>query len=209
MPKLKRPSPAMLVALIALVTALSGSAYAALRVPQNSIGSRQLKANAVTNGKIANNAITGGKVAPESLSGADINLNALGTVPQAANAQLAAEAQKLDGHGASCPSGTTLIRGLCFDSVSNPVAHSVEEAAEACAAKGGFLPTPMQIYSARGILNLGTNLNPAQHQFTDALYGTVGSGSVTKTVVVDGVGPPEEYDAHGESAYYCVYPLVR
>ena len=36
----------------------------------------------------------------------------------------------------------------------------------------------------------GTNVGPAQHQFTDALYGTVGSGNLEKTVVVDGVVPP-------------------
>ncbi|HVC06833.1 MAG TPA: hypothetical protein VND98_04515 [Solirubrobacterales bacterium] len=36
----------------------------------------------------------------------------------------------------------------------------------------------------------GTNVGPVQHQFTDALYGTVGSGNLEKTVVVDGVVPP-------------------
>ena len=46
----------------------------------------------MTNGKLANNAVTAAKVAPESLTGANINLSALGTVPQAANAAHAAEA---------------------------------------------------------------------------------------------------------------------
>jgi len=48
----------------------------------------------------------------------------------------------------------------------------------------------MELYTAKAILNLGTNMGPDQHQFTDALCGTVGSGNLEKTVVVDGVGPP-------------------
>lgn len=67
-------------------------------------------------------------------------------------------------------------------------------------------PTPLELYSAKGVLNLGTNVGPDQHQFTDSLYGTVGSGSLEKTVVVDGVGSPYELDANGESSYTCVYP---
>ena len=50
---MKRPSPAMVIALIALITALSGSAYAALSVPRNSVGPRQLRAKAVSTGKLA------------------------------------------------------------------------------------------------------------------------------------------------------------
>jgi len=200
---------ANVIGTLALFVALTGSAYAAFKVPNNSVGTRQLKAKSVTNGKLANGAVTGAKIAEGTITGQNVNLAALGTVPQAASASNAAEAAKLGGHAASCPASTTLIRGICFDSHSNPVAHSVEGAAERCAAKGGYLPTPMQLYSAKGILNFGTNVGPEQHQFTDALYGTVGSGSLEKTVVIDGVGPPEEYDANGESSYYCVYPLVR
>jgi hypothetical protein len=200
---------ANVVSTLCLFVLLGGSAYAAFTVPRNSVGSRQIKAKAVTTGKLANGAVTGTKVAEGTLTGANINLSALGTVPAATDAAHAASADAVGGHSASCPAATTLIRGLCFDTHSNPVADGVEEAAEACAAKGGYLPTPMQLYSARGILNLGTNVGAAQHQFTDSLYGAPGSGKLEKTVVLDGVGSPEEYDANGESAYYCVYPLVR
>jgi hypothetical protein len=187
---------------------LGGSAYA-LSVPRNSVGTRQLQAKAVTNGKLASGSVTGSKIAESTITGQNINMAALGTVPSAASSANATEAQRLDKHEASCPSGTTLIRGVCFDSHSNPPIEGVEAAAERCQAKGGYLPTPLELYTAKGVLNLGTNVGPDQHQFTDALYGTVGSGSLEKTVVVDGVGPPYEFDANGESSYYCVYPLVR
>ncbi len=158
------------VATLALFIALGGSAYAALRVPPNSVGARQLKASSVTSGKIASGAITAAKVAEHSLTGSDINLPALGTVPNAANAANASNANTVGGHAASCPANTTLIRGLCFDSQSNPEAPNLEAAAEDCAAKGGYLPTPMELYSTQGILHLGTGLGPSQHQFTDDLY---------------------------------------
>jgi hypothetical protein len=206
--RIGRPSPAMVVAMIALIVALTGSAYA-FTVPRNSVGPRQLQAKAVTNGKIAEGAITGAKIAEATITGQNINMAALGTVPASAASANAAEAQKLDKHEALCPQGTTLIRGVCFDDHSNPPIEGVEAAAERCTAKGGYLPTPMELYSAKGMLNLGTGVGAEQHQFTDALYGTVGSGNLEKTVVVDGVGAPEEFEANGESSYYCVYPLVR
>ena len=77
----------MAVAITALIVAMGGSAYAAFRVPPNSVGSRQLKAKAVTGGKIANATISGGKIAEETITGANIKMSALGTVPEAANAQ--------------------------------------------------------------------------------------------------------------------------
>ena len=92
--RIAMPSPAMAVAITALVVAMGGSAYAALQVPPNSVGARQLKAKAVTGGKIANGAVSGGKIAEETITGANIKLSALGTVPQAANATNAANASR-------------------------------------------------------------------------------------------------------------------
>jgi hypothetical protein len=66
----------------------------------------------------------------------------------------------------------------------------------------------MQLYSTRGVLNLGTGSGASQHQFTDVLYSAVGVGKYT-TIVLDGAGPPEEHEANQPSAYFCVYPLVR
>jgi hypothetical protein len=56
-PKPRRPSPALVVAVVALVAALAGSAEAALK-----IGSKQLKKNAVTATKIKNGAVTTRKI---------------------------------------------------------------------------------------------------------------------------------------------------
>jgi hypothetical protein len=67
-----RPSPAMVVSVIALIVALGGTSYAALKLPKNSVSTKQLKKSAVTNSKIKNNAVTGAKVKSASLTGSDI-----------------------------------------------------------------------------------------------------------------------------------------
>src|ERR1700682_1614686 len=122
----------VIVTILALIVLGGATAYAYAALGKNSVGSRQLKAKSVTTGKLANNAVNGAKVANESLTGEDINLNALGTVPSATNAANAGNANTVGGHSAGCPANTTLIRGICFDSASNPVAPTLEAAAEAC-----------------------------------------------------------------------------
>ena len=84
-----RPSPAMVVAILALVMASVGTGIAALQLPRNSVGTKHLKRNAVRTKQIARNAVTGVKVRPRSITGADINLGRLGVVPEAAHAAVA------------------------------------------------------------------------------------------------------------------------
>jgi hypothetical protein len=52
-----RPSPAMVVALIALFVTLGGVGYAAVTLPRNSVGAAQLKKGAVTPPKVAKKTI--------------------------------------------------------------------------------------------------------------------------------------------------------
>jgi len=47
-----RPSPALVVAFLALFVALSGTSYAVSKLPAKSVGGRQLKTNAVTSAKV-------------------------------------------------------------------------------------------------------------------------------------------------------------
>jgi hypothetical protein len=62
----RRPSPAMVVAVIALVVALAGTAYAAQKI---------------NGGAIKKQTIGGGKLKKKTLTGFQINTNKLGTVP--------------------------------------------------------------------------------------------------------------------------------
>jgi hypothetical protein len=76
------------IAILALVVAMAGTAYAGTQLPAGSVGTKQLKKNAVTTKKIRDGAVTGSK----------IDLSTLGTVP---SADLANNALKLQGHPAS------------------------------------------------------------------------------------------------------------
>ena len=78
----RRPSAAMLVACLALFVALSGGAYAAILIPNNSVGTAQLRNNSVSFAKLAdkavgtrkinNNAITYQKIAPGQIGHARV-----------------------------------------------------------------------------------------------------------------------------------------
>jgi hypothetical protein len=207
MPHPKRPSPATTIALCALFLALGGTALAATQLAKNSVGARQLKAKAVTTGKLANNAVNGAKVANGSLTGEDVNLAALGTVPAATHATSAGNADTLAGHAAACPQGTTPIRGLCFDSSPNPALPTLTEAADACAQRGGYLPGPLELYSVRSLINLGTGVG-SDHRYTDEVYANT-AGTNYSTVVIDGTGTFTEQSTETPSRYICAYTLLR
>jgi len=63
-----RPSPAMAVALLALVVAMSGTAIATTQLSKNSVGSRNIKPGAVTHSDIRNGAIRGSKLGKEGVT---------------------------------------------------------------------------------------------------------------------------------------------
>lgn len=68
----RRPSPAMVVACVALLVALGGTSVAAVsQLARNSVGPAQLQFGAVTNPKIRSNAVTSAKVRNRSLLRAD------------------------------------------------------------------------------------------------------------------------------------------
>jgi hypothetical protein len=55
--RLRAPSPAFVISLIALFVALGGTTYAATSLPTNSVGTKQLKKNAVTSAKISDHTL--------------------------------------------------------------------------------------------------------------------------------------------------------
>jgi hypothetical protein len=70
-----RPSPAMIVAIVALIVAMGGSAYAA-----HKIGSKNLKKNAVTTKKIKDAAVTSTKIANGAITPGKLAKGAVGLV---------------------------------------------------------------------------------------------------------------------------------
>jgi hypothetical protein len=102
------PSPAMVVACIALAVALGGTSYAAIKLPRNSVGTKQLQNNAVVASKLSprsvgpqklqNNAVTTRTVKDGQLTGAKIVESTLTQVPSAKSADIAANAALAGGN---------------------------------------------------------------------------------------------------------------
>ena len=92
----RRPTPAMAVAFIALLAALSGTAVA---LPgKNTVDSADIKNKQVKDKDLANNAVTAGRsrtahpcadIGNDSLTGTDVNEATLGQVPSANTANTA------------------------------------------------------------------------------------------------------------------------
>ncbi len=134
--RLRRPSPALAVSVVALFVALGGTAYAGFTVPKNSVGTKQLKNNAVTTRKLANRAVTGAKIANNTITGAKLNLSRLGTVPSAnhansadnaTNAAAAGSAGNATGLAGPLASGQTLRGTFGLGGHIGPTTDFVQE----------------------------------------------------------------------------------
>jgi hypothetical protein len=92
----RRPSPSMVVAIVALFVALGGTSVAATLI----ITGKNVKNGSLTGADIKRGSLTGKNVKNDSLGGKQIKESSLGKVPSAANADNAASAGKLGGQTA-------------------------------------------------------------------------------------------------------------
>jgi len=127
--KLHRPSPALAIALLALFVALGGTGYAALNLPRNSVGSKQLRKSAVRNVDIASNAVTGAKVRRRSLDSTDFKTDSLPRGPK--GDQGAQGTQGSPGASGSPAFGALLGRGVNVPAGTSFLAPSGQLAANA------------------------------------------------------------------------------
>ena len=75
-----RPTPALVVAFVALFAAMGGFGYAAVKVKQSSVKTKNIKNAAVTTDKIADGAVTTPKLAPDAIAPNAANAAKLGGV---------------------------------------------------------------------------------------------------------------------------------
>jgi hypothetical protein len=137
---LRRPSPALVIACVALGVALGGTGYATvLQVPRNSVGPAQLKASAVTTGKLAPNAVTSAKVLNRSLLRADFAAGQLPAGPTGPTGPT----------GPVGPPGLSGVERVETTSASNSVP-----------AKTAFMACP----TGKRLLGGGARLNPVLAQ---------------------------------------------
>jgi hypothetical protein len=193
-----RPSPAMIVSLIALFVAMSGTTYAVTRLPSRSVGSSQIKSRAViartikarnvTRTKIARSAIDSSLVQNNSLRGTDILEASLGTVPSATKA---ANADKVGGLNLQkfsfrMPAGTAstnvlYVGGLAINAACNTgpalsVGASTAVSGANVHAGGTWGAANQSFYVADDMFNPGSTFDPLQN-------GTTGSDNLNGTLV--------------------------
>jgi hypothetical protein len=63
-----RPTPALVVAFVALFAAMGGFGYAAVKIKESSVKTKNIKNAAVTTDKIADGAVTTPKLAPDAIA---------------------------------------------------------------------------------------------------------------------------------------------
>jgi hypothetical protein len=80
-----RPTPALVVAFVALFAAMGGIGYATAKLKPNSVKAKNIKPGAVTSDKLADGAVTTPKLSPDAVA------------PNALSAMNAANADKLGG----------------------------------------------------------------------------------------------------------------
>jgi hypothetical protein len=165
----RRPSPALVIACLALFVALGGTVVAATKIDGKTIQVRSLPGNRLIVGSLPGN-----RVADHSLKGSQIQVDTLGEVPSAAHATSAdsarhaetataadhaADATTINGHAVGCAAGRRQFAGACWDLAPSAVAVNALQAARACAMNGGELPTLLALlsYSAEPGANIAVD----------------------------------------------------
>src|SRR3954451_19899033 len=156
---------ANVVSTLALVLALGGVSYAAVKINGKNIKDRTVAAK---------------KIKKNSLSGTEINELKLGKVPAAAladNATNAGNAATVGGQSPasfklSCPPGTTLAVGQCFETTLRATAIW-KDANKTCGAIGRRVPTMAELDSARQN-NVAVGVPPNNYELSSTLVYEAG-----------------------------------
>jgi hypothetical protein len=178
-----RPSPAMVIACVALTVALGGTSYAAVSLPRNSVGTKQLKRNAVTSIKIKNNSVTGADVLESSLG----RVRSATSAVNATNATTATTAAS----ATNATNATNATKAATADNASRlggvDPSGFLKNGAAASGALSGNYPNPSLAdgsvttskiaAAAVGISKLGTI--PAVRAFNSALVAAADGAVVT------------------------------
>jgi hypothetical protein len=228
---MRLPSPALVVAGLALFVALGGTVYAAKKaridgkavkvksLPGNRLKLKSIPANRLKPGVLKS--VQAGQSGP--ITGAEIDELTLGQVPEAAhaisadtaqsaldaqtavNAVNAVNAQTVNGHGAGCLPGTQLFAGACWQSFSSETAVSAPAAATSCAVQGGALPEALQL--AAFSQQPGVVLDGGTEWSSD--IPVVSSPGLYGVVTVSASGEVASTASTNTRKFRCVVPLVR
>ncbi len=221
------PSPALVVATVALFVALGGTVYAAGKINGKTIKVKSLPGNRLKPHSVPVNRLKPGALPALSgstaqITGAEINELTLGQVPEAAHAETAGKAQNaveaetaqnaihavnaatVNGHSAGCLPGTRLFAGACWQASAADVALTAPAAAASCAAQGGTLPEALQLaaFSQQPGVTLATG-----DEWTGDLTNMSGLDAYA-VVTISAAGGANFAAQTSTRKFRCVIPLV-
>ena len=184
------PSPALLIACLALFVALGGTVLAATKIDGRTIRVKSLPGNRLTVGSLPGNrlekgTIPGSRLAPGSVKAKQIDVGSLGPVPSATHAnsadsarraqtaiaaEHAADATTINGRAVGCRAGTREFAGACWDAKASAAALTAPEAVAACAAVGGELPSPLGLIGFDAVP--GIEIEPGGEWLNEVWFNT-------------------------------------
>jgi hypothetical protein len=221
---IRRQSPALLIACLALFVALGGTVYAAAKIDGHKIKAKSLPGNRLAPGSVPGNrlkpgAISTASLAPGSISGAKVDTATLGQVPTAVhadtadsardaqtalNAVNAIDAAKVNGHSAGCRTTTRYFAGACWQTVSSEAALTATAAALSCANQGGELPDALALAAFSQQPGIALAAGDEWTGDIPAISGTDVYGVIT----VSSSGQVSSTGSTLTRKYRCVIPLV-
>jgi hypothetical protein len=174
-------------------TAFAATKIGANQIKSNSIKTGKIVKEAVTTSKIKNGAVNGVKIRDGSVAEADLANEAVG------NSKIKNGAVNLAKLAPGtlnpvCPSGTTSLDGLCFETSARPAAPYFS-AIESCTAAGRLLPQVSELVAfakktALPATEWSGDLITTAFAFTVAGTGTLGVAELTTAQAFRCVAPP-------------------
>jgi hypothetical protein len=222
--RVRRPTPALIVACAALFVALGGSVYAAGRIDGKQIGAKSMPGNRVMPGSLPGNrlkagTIAGSRLAPGSITGSQIDAATLGEVPRAThantadsahdaetalNAVNAVTASAINGHDAGCKVTTRPYAGACWQTGTSAAGVTAQAAAESCAAQGGQLPDAL----ALAAFSKQPGIVLAEGDEWTGEIATFTGADAFSVATVSALGEIDSAISTATRKYRCVIPLV-
>jgi hypothetical protein len=180
--KTLRPTPALVVAFVALFAAMGGFGYAATKLKPNSVKAKNIKPGAVTSDKLADGAVTTPKLAPDAVAPNARN------AANAVNAMNAANADKLGGVApGGCQTGWLKASIVVDTSTVDATPDAVVPNAFDCASKAADAVTIHKDADGRYTLTIA-GLDSGVAISSSANVGGPGANVVTAASKVDADG---------------------
>lgn len=231
---LRRPSPSLVISLIALFVAMSGTVYAAktAKISGKAIKVKSLPGNRLKLGSVPANRLKPGVLAsspstatgaPGVVTGMEVDELTLGQVPEAAhadtadfarnavdaetalNAVNAVNASKVNGYEAGCLPGTQYFAGECWQTSAADTAVPAAAAAQSCTTQGGALPEALQL--AAFSQEPGVTLDAGDEWANDIT--NVSGLNFYGVITVSATGGVNYVLGTNSKKYRCVFPLLR